>query len=979
VAEGLVISGCNHSTIGSIVRGHFSRLGENHGRPTFKKTTQANGLDVMLYFWDDRDGPALCGWWFGPKVGGDQVWAFHNSNDVHPPASGWMVPFNGPIDNTLQVQRSQTGASSVPRTVTPQVSAVRGQRVQPPAMLQRSSVGTPPQSQALQATQEAKQRQADDGFTQLRQSLHEEEMRAKQEEMRWKMEENKKRIAETNRIRKEAQEAEMKKKVEEQKQRLEEMRRKKEEEDKARILAAQKKGAELKAMNAIRQAQQKVRVAVFQNYDQARSELEEVLDRERPNLNDKAETIQNECETLVANVQKRIDSVKEQKRKEEDRKHEEVRKRQEQEQRALELLDELKGHIEDVEGRLAKLKEEADNLSKKVGLNTQQAEAKIKAVVEASKEAEALAQSASEFLRNNHAMMKLAPTVKVDGEQGMAKDTRQVLSAFLQRIALCKREAGAAVEKSAKVKFTLLTRAKAQTQVEEIEALFKRYDKDLDGMLSKRELTAFAQSEYKFSIPEATLDLIWEHYTEYSPKFNDTGVPPSGFGLAKCALGVARELQRDVKRRKEAEVRKQRFNEAKAQLLEKIKTVAESITEADQSVSKAEEDVKPLATKSKGLRVAQMKALADEIREVCDRAREAVNAAQQKMASLKEGLGDDFKGELTSFFSSETKKHDSRLGRMDGRINRSVNLLARFEDEVGKKRTLEVEKVRASALRVMRYNQQLKSLSDEELFGKFDADGDGVIGEVDFQQFFAGAELTIRPLPSGDNESALTEGATEEANSAEKLADGKKDEEVMELLPEDLADVFVTLCQLGEKHISQEEFFCVLPQYMIVVKQTAMTDGLCIKDSKTLRRLELDEIVKVVKGPLQESATKVMRTLIKALKDDAEGWVSPTGNAGTIFLKEGGRQFKVMKENVLTETFELDGEASKANEEEALGEVLSKRKLKPGEVLDALVWPRTDSSGLVRLKVRAQSDHATGWVTVVGNQAGKGPVYLKAI
>jgi len=675
----------------------------------------------------------------------------------------------------------------------------------------------------------------------------------------------------------------------------------------------------------------------------------------------------------VANVQKRIDSVKEQKRKEEEKRHEEVRRRQEQEQRGVELLEELKGHVEDVERRLAKLKEDANDLSKQVGLNTEQAETKIKTVVQASKEAEALAQSASEFLRNNHAMMKLAPSVKLDGEDSMAKDTRQVLSSFLQRIAFFKREAGAAVEKSAKVKTTLLTRAKAQTQVEEIEALFKRYDKDLDGMLSKRELTAFAQSEYKFSIPEATLDLIWEHYAEYSLKFNDTGIPPGSFALAKCAVGVARELERDVKRRKEAEVRKRRFNEAKANLLERIKTVTESITEADQSVSKAEEDVKPLATKSKGLRVAQMRVLADEIREVCDRAREAVNSAQQKMASLKEGLADDFKGELTSFLSSETKKHDSRLGRMDGRINRSVNLLSRFEDEVGKKRTLEVEKVLASALRVVRYNQQLKSLSDKELFSKFDVDCDGVIGKADFQQFFAGAELTIRPLPS-DSEGAAAEGAAEEADGAVQPAG-----EVIELLLEDLADVFVSLCQQGEKYVSQEEFFRVVPQYMIVVKQTAMTDGLCIKDSTTLRRLELDEIVRVVKGPLQESATKVMRTLIKALKDDSEGWVSPTGNAGTIFIKDGGRQFKVMKETILTDSFELDGEAPKADEAAAPGEVLSKRKLKAGEVLDALIWPRTDKAGLVRLKVRAQSDSATGWATAVGNQASKGPVFLKAV
>ena len=29
--------------------------------------------EVMLYYWDDRDGSDFSGWWFGPKVGGDQA------------------------------------------------------------------------------------------------------------------------------------------------------------------------------------------------------------------------------------------------------------------------------------------------------------------------------------------------------------------------------------------------------------------------------------------------------------------------------------------------------------------------------------------------------------------------------------------------------------------------------------------------------------------------------------------------------------------------------------------------------------------------------------------------------------------------------------------------------------------------------------------------------------------------------------------
>ena len=48
---------------------------------------------MQLYYWDDRDGASFCGWWFGPKVGGDQVWAYHPSNTATtPPKTGWKAP-----------------------------------------------------------------------------------------------------------------------------------------------------------------------------------------------------------------------------------------------------------------------------------------------------------------------------------------------------------------------------------------------------------------------------------------------------------------------------------------------------------------------------------------------------------------------------------------------------------------------------------------------------------------------------------------------------------------------------------------------------------------------------------------------------------------------------------------------------------------------------------------------------------------------
>ena len=44
----LSVTGCTHTTVGGIVRGNFTANGQNHGRPTYKKDAQVNGLDVQL-------------------------------------------------------------------------------------------------------------------------------------------------------------------------------------------------------------------------------------------------------------------------------------------------------------------------------------------------------------------------------------------------------------------------------------------------------------------------------------------------------------------------------------------------------------------------------------------------------------------------------------------------------------------------------------------------------------------------------------------------------------------------------------------------------------------------------------------------------------------------------------------------------------------------------------------------------------------
>ncbi|CAK0812976.1 unnamed protein product, partial [Prorocentrum cordatum] len=67
----------------------------NHGRPVLKKDGKSK----------DRDGADRAGWWFGPAVGGGQVWAFHaGDGSTAPPRSGWRVPHDGAVDAAFSLR-----------------------------------------------------------------------------------------------------------------------------------------------------------------------------------------------------------------------------------------------------------------------------------------------------------------------------------------------------------------------------------------------------------------------------------------------------------------------------------------------------------------------------------------------------------------------------------------------------------------------------------------------------------------------------------------------------------------------------------------------------------------------------------------------------------------------------------------------------------------------------------------------------------
>lgn len=76
------------------------------------------------------------------------------------------------------------------------------------------------------------------------------------------------------------------------------------------------------------------------------------------------------------------------------------------------------------------------------------------------------------------------------------------------------------------------------------------------------------------------------------------------------------------------------------------------------------------------------------------------------------------------------------------------------------------------------------------------------------------------------------------------------------------------------------------PRYRCM-NSTAINDLMDVtsEDAKTLRKLEVGEMVELLEGPRLESSVGIMRFRGRASRDGVEGWISIAGNQGKQFLK----------------------------------------------------------------------------------------------
>jgi len=209
--------------------------------------------------------------------------------------------------------------------------------------------------------------------------------------------------------------------------------------------------------------------------------------------------------------------------------------------------------------------------------------------------------------------------------------------------------------------------------------------------------------------------------------------------------------------------------------------------------------------------------------------------------------------------------------------------------------------------------------------------------------------------------------AKEQETATAEVASGPLEprEETLELPAAGIGRLFKHLSAESNGFITREAFFQLARIFMRVVKEVPLThgSGTC-KTSEVLRMLAAKEVVEVLHGPMRDPATGSVRIEARTFKDTRQGWATVV-DAKASFIKEGGQMFKVVKETILTAVFDL--ELTQSQTSNLMKQ--SKRKLKVGEILEALTWPVKDQkSGLMRMQVRALNDDLVGFATTVGNQ-----------
>ena len=737
----ITVQGCAHPVVGSIVNGSFIRNGDNHGKPIYKKTEQTkDGVDVLIYFWNDTANPTFCGWWFGPEVGAEQVWAFNSSRLSTAPLSGWKVPYDGPVDPGFHIAIDRKASANEKR---------------------------------LKAEADAKQHREVD-----------------------------------------------------------------------------------RAMGQIRQVLGKLKRATAENLETLEEELKTVMAKELENCGPHQAKMKEDSEKAVEQAKTRVEQLKEAQAK------------------AEPLMKELDALIKTAEAAIT-------TLQKKVEKGPlQKAEVAIKAC--------------SQFI------MDAGQTLSV-GEGHIEN---------MKRVQECKKS---------------FRKAHGQQRHQEMLAKIASYDANKDGFLDKKDLKKYALSELKFTLPDPVAEKIIKHLSAPAAK----GIAKSEFQRMKVQIGIARDHQIDLERKKrmvalQEELGDRIQQEVKPGVDEIIK-LGSSMEEQWQKLKSP--DVKSAEVISMLDKIdpemAQIREKIASQQETMKKIKDATETSlkawlQSQMSEMEKGMKKvdatcgKISREAARLRSTAGRKHEKELEDLQ---RRGLNIIRQYQkakdllnDAVFQEMSVVQDKERivnessflsffAKCGKECSNGETMEVPSEEDLRCLLSSWDEADAGHLDEERV---VEI-LRRYMKVVTKTTLTDGATSQSKAIRKL----EPNEVVMLLSVPCKDSDIDVMRVKVQTLNDgvegwvtlsgnqgTEYLKEGGKIFKVKKETLLTDDLDItagakeKASQlkdTDRRLLMGELVEVKSSMKEQSGLKRFRC--KALKDGAIGWATVVNSQGTVYLE----------------------------------------------------------------------------------------------
>jgi len=844
----------------------------------------------MLYYWDERDGPNFCGWWFGPKVGGDQVWAYHPSRQsLTPPTKGWKVPYDGPVDDSFSIcptslanaNAAQQGFQAPGKGGGYQApGAYAGQQQPGPGAGGKGSYGNMPQNDQQRHELQAQNR---------RQHEQRRAMQRREEEMR------------------QQQQAEAMRKAAAQKMQMEEEQRR----------VAEQKRKEQEACSSIRAVCQKMRMVQEESFPQLQQELYDVMQKELNNCGVQMAKIREECDQIVDQARRRLQEAAEVKAFQEKKKAEMLEAHKAACAKAEQLVADFTAKVEAAEEAAKALVEKSEPFTSDDSVMNLGSEDKIleeaSKIDEARDEAAARTAECQEYLKENRSAMTIQ-----DMPGQPPAEVKQVLAKIMDRLTEAAKKKDGVMVKIMVVKSKAMRRSKAKKTLEDRKAKFTKYAKD--GVLDKKQVTAYCKKEFNLALKEDAVARIFKALQVTK------GVAAADFQRLRVQIGIIRESIKDQARLKVRLEREKELEASKEEVREKIEELSGKADEMEAPVKQVEDAILELSKVDKdSTRASQMHEKCAEVAALIKSAQQSVQAVRKEAADMREGIEADLK----TWLANESKPLDGKCTGFERRIRDAERKHYEAEAYAHKKEQQEVSACHVKALEILKHHQKVKDMTTEDLVKAVAGDSETVAKE-NFITFFDSCEkeegaspppkedlgryfdflddekegfltqehllTVVRTLKKVTKETTITDTAevSEETKTLSKLEVG----DLLELLsePSEHGDLLRARCRAMKDGttgwVSVKSNNAMGPVFLQdggriwrVQKETLLTKGFDIGTTADEdRKLRPNELVGLREWMQKDEKSGLMRMKCKTKNDGRVGWVTAVGNTGTVFL-----------------------------------------------------------------------------------------------